>query len=179
MKGIVFNLLEQVVVAEHGEDTWDLLIDDAGVDGIYTSLGSYPDEDLGKLVMAASARLGVPADDVVRWFGERTLPLFAQRYPDLFGAHDSTRALVLQLNDVIHPEVRKLYPGASTPVFSFDTSSPTTLLMEYKSERSLCSFAEGLISGTGAHYGEQLAVEHAECKKRGDERCLLSISAAA
>jgi hypothetical protein len=38
VKGIVYNLLEEVVSAEHGEDTWDVLVDAAGVDGIYTSL---------------------------------------------------------------------------------------------------------------------------------------------
>ncbi len=38
MKGIVYNLLEEVVSAEHGEDTWNALVDAAGVHGIYTSL---------------------------------------------------------------------------------------------------------------------------------------------
>jgi hypothetical protein len=175
MKGIVFNLLEQVVTDEYGEETWDILLDDAGLDGAYTSLGSYPDAELGMLVAAASARLEVPADDVVRWFGERTMPLFAKRYPELFAAQDSTRALVLNLNEVIHPEVRKLYPGADTPMFAFDTSSPPTLLMEYRSARQLCSFAEGLLIGAAAHYEEDLELDHPLCMKRGDDHCLLAL----
>ncbi len=179
MKGIVFNLLEQVVSAEHGEDVWDLLLEDAELDGAYTSLGNYPDAELMLLVGAASERLATPADDVVRWFGEQTLPLFATRYPDLFAAQASTRALVLNLNEVIHPEVRKLYPGASTPVFAFDTSSPETLLMEYRSERQLCSFAEGLLLGTATHYSEPIAIERPLCMKRGDDHCVLAISHAA
>ena len=179
MKGIIFNLLETVVTRDLGEDTWDALLDTAGLGGAYTSVGTYPHEELLALVGAASDATGRPADDLVRWFGREAIPLLYERYAVFFDPHTGTRAFLLTLNDVIHPEVRKLYPGASTPVFSFDTTSPTTLLMEYKSERSLCSFAEGLINGTGVHYGEQLAVEHTECKKRGDERCLLSISAAA
>jgi hypothetical protein len=51
VKGIVYNLLEEVVSAEHGEDTWDALVDAAGVDGVYTSLGSYADEDLERLAI--------------------------------------------------------------------------------------------------------------------------------
>jgi len=43
MKGIVFNLLEQVVVNTHGEAAWDGLLDKTGLTGAYTSLGSYPD----------------------------------------------------------------------------------------------------------------------------------------
>ena len=64
MKGIVFNLLEEVVIRHHGEDVWDALLDAAGVAGAYTSLGNYPDEDLGKLVAAAAtmrAPRGSPA----------------------------------------------------------------------------------------------------------------------
>ena len=35
MKGIVFNLLQEVVTQHYGEDVWDDLIDAAGVDGVY------------------------------------------------------------------------------------------------------------------------------------------------
>ena len=57
MKGIVFNLLEEVVRREYGEDAWDDLIDHAGIDGVYTSLGSYADTDLPRLVSAAARLL--------------------------------------------------------------------------------------------------------------------------
>ena len=81
MKGIIFNLVEEVVTDRYGEDTWDLLLDAAGLDGSYTSLGSYPDEELFRLVAAASAALGVPADDVVRQLGEGAIPLLVERFP--------------------------------------------------------------------------------------------------
>ena len=38
MKGIVFNLLEEVVTEAYGADAWDSLLDAAGLDGAYTSL---------------------------------------------------------------------------------------------------------------------------------------------
>ncbi len=130
MKGIIFNLLEEIVTEEHGSDTWDDLLETAGLDGAYTSLGSYPDEDLGKLVTAASTALEVPPNDVVRWVGRRALPLFHERYPSLFEPYTTTRSFALQLNDIIHPEVRKLYPGAGVPEFAFDASSSEVLVME-------------------------------------------------
>src|SRR5206468_2522604 len=127
---------------EFGEDVWDDLIETAEVKGAYTSLGSYDDADLGALVSAASTALEMPPDDVVRWFGRNALPLLATRYPDFFAAHVSARPFILTLNDIIHPEVRKLYPGADVPVFDFDTSSDEVLVMGYSSQRQLCSFAE-------------------------------------
>ncbi len=176
MKGIVFNLLEEVVRREHGEDTWDRLLDDAHLDGVYTSLGNYPDEEVMKLVEAASAALGLPADAVVRWFGRSALPLLAEKYPALFEPHESTRSFLLTLNTIIHPEVRRIYPGADVPVFDFDSSANDVLVLGYSSPRKLCAFGEGLIAGAAAHYGEAASIEQSVCMKRGDPRCVFRIS---
>lgn len=176
MKGVVFNVLEELVTRNYGEDTWDALLERSRLDGAYTSLGSYPDEDLIKLVGVASDALEMPPDDVVRWFGRNALPLFVDRYPQLFEPHDSTRSFVLTLNDIIHPEVRKLYPGADVPEFDFDLSSNGALVMGYRSQRKLCAFAEGLLEGTAVHYGERLTIKQPQCMNRGDERCVLEIT---
>ena len=175
MKGVVFNLFEQLIARDHGEETWDALLEATELAGVYTSLGSYPDEDLMKLVGAAANQLDVPADDVVRWFGRNALPLFAGRYPQLFEPHDSTRSFVLTLNEIIHPEVRKLYPGADVPVFDF-ASRDGLLVMGYRSPRMMCAFAEGLLHGAADHYMERLTIEQPQCMKRGDDRCVLEIS---
>ncbi len=57
MKGVVFNLLEDAVCEHHGDDAWDALLDAAELSGVYTSLGSYSDAEMGKLVEAASRAL--------------------------------------------------------------------------------------------------------------------------
>ena len=175
MKGIVFNLLEQLVARDFGEDTWDAMLDASGLDGVYTSLGSYPDDDLTKLVSAASEALSLPANEVVSWFGRNALPLFAERYPQLFEPHASTRSFVLTLNDIIHPEVRKLYPGIDVPEFDFGVRGEL-LVMGYRSSRKLCAFAEGLLLGAADHYGERLTIEQPSCMLRGDDRCVLEIA---
>ena len=175
MKGIVFNLLEQTVTEKYGADTWESLLDGAKVDGAYTAVGSYPDEELIALVETACAALGVEADDLVRWFGRSALPLLAEKYPDFFRAHDNTRSFLLTLNEVIHPEVRKLFPGAYAPSFTFDESIAGELALAYHSHRNLCSFAEGLIEGSADHFGEAVNIEQTECAKRGGEICNLHI----
>ena len=176
MKGIIFNLLEEVVTEQFGEQTWDQLLDQAQVEGSFTSLGNYPDEDLFKLVAAASAALKQTPDAVVRWFGVSALPLLAKKYPAFFDRHQSTRPFILTLNGIIHPEVRKLYPGADTPEFDFDTSSSEVLVMNYRSKRKLCSLVEGFTEGAAAHYHETVSIEHPLCMHRGDECCRLEIS---
>lgn len=179
MKGVVFNILETLVTREHGEDLWDDLLDDAGVHGAYTSLGNYGDAELHALVSAAAARWDQEPEEVVRWFGREAIPVFAELYPQLFSPHDSARAFVLTLNAIIHPEVRKLYPGADVPTFDFDTTDPDVLALGYRSARKLCAFGEGLLEGAARHYGEVARIDQPECLLRGDERCLLRVTFAA
>jgi len=175
MKGIVFNLLEQAVTDRYGEDVWDSLLDNAGVDGAYTAVGTYPHEQLAAIVAAASAALDIAPDDLVRWFGRAALPMLAAKYPAFFEGHTDTRSFLLTLNDVIHPEVRKLFPGAYAPSFEYDESVVDELSLSYSSHRSLCSFAEGLIEGAADHYDEAVLVEQPSCTKRGDPACVIHI----
>jgi hypothetical protein len=176
MKGVVFNLLEEIVSRDYSEDAWDDLLDAAGLEGVYTSLGGYPDRDLSALVAAASRALEMPPEEVVRWFGRNALPLLAAGHPHFFAVHDSARPFILTLNDIIHPEVRKLYPGAEVPVFDFDASSDEVLVMGYASARRLCAFAEGLIEGAARHYGQTVSIEQTHCMLRGDPKCVLELS---
>jgi Haem-NO-binding len=128
MKGIIFNLLEDVVISNHGADSWDQLLATAALDGVYTSLGSYPDEQIQDLVGAASRKFGLTPFEVLRWFGQQAIPLLFERYPAFFNAQSSTRPFVLSVNSIIHPEVRKIYPGADVPTFEF-RHAPDSALM--------------------------------------------------
>lgn len=175
MKGIVFNLLHEAVAEEYGEDAWDAVLAHAGVTGAYTSLGSYDDAELEALVGAAVAQTGHDARAIVRWFGRVSMPHLAARYPAFFEAHTHTRPFLLTLNTIIHPEVRKLYPGADVPDFDFDTSDPEVLRMTYRSARRMCAFAEGLIEGAAAHYGEAVAIAQSACMHEGAAACVLEV----
>ncbi|QOY92830.1 heme NO-binding domain-containing protein [Massilia sp. UMI-21] len=175
MKGIVFNLMEEAVSAEFGEETWDRLLDEAGLDGAYTSLGSYDDAEVVRLVEVASRILGIAPQDVLRWFGQRAMPLLVARYPQFFAPHASTRAFLLTLNSLIHPEVRKLYPGATPPVFDFDTSDSDTLVIGYNSARRLCALAEGFMQGAAAHYGQAARLTQPRCMHDGADKCVFHV----
>ena len=109
LKGIIFNLVEETVSTEYGDDTWDSLLEAADVEGSYTSLGNYDDAEIHRLVDAGSEALDVPAKDLTEWLGRDALLRLSARYPHFFAPHASTRPFLLTLNDVIHPEVRKVH----------------------------------------------------------------------
>ena len=167
MKGIVFNLLEEVVIQEFGPDVWDDLLDEAQVGGAYTSLGNYPDTDMNALVAAAAAKLGKPPEDVLRWFGQQAMPLLAKRYPSLFVQHTNSRSFVLSVNSIIHPEVRKLYPGADCPFFHFTDTADDGLTIGYESSRDLLALAQGFIEGAAQVYQEEVEIKQLVCPHSG------------
>ncbi|MDQ3611323.1 MAG: heme NO-binding domain-containing protein [Actinomycetota bacterium] len=173
MKGIIFNLAEEVVRREHGEDTWDAILLRAGLDGSWTSLGSYPDEHLERVVTGAAALLGTDERTVLCTVAEGAIPLLAVRYPHFFTPHTDTRAFVLTLNDMIHPEVRKVYPGATPPVFGFESAPEGEMLLSYTSARRLCALAEGFVYGAAKHYGQPVVISQPACMLDGASRCLL------
>lgn len=176
MKGIIFNLLEEVASKEFGEDAWDDVLERAGLEGSYTSLGNYGDEEFVALLGALPQIEGSSDTELVRWFGRSAIPLLVERYPIFFEA-ECTRAFLLTLNNIIHPEVRKLYPGADVPVFEFDGaaegSADDQLELGYRSPRQLCLLAEGFIQGAALHFGEVAHIMQRTCMLRGDERCAI------
>ena len=158
MKGVVFNLLEEVVTSSFGPDTWDDLLDEAKLEGAYTSLGNYADAEIESLVGAAARRLEMEPEAVLRWFGENAMPLLKARYPALFDAHPSSRSFILSINSIIHPEVRKLYAGAACPFFHFREDADGALSMRYQSTRRMFDLAHGFVLGAAALWRETVTV---------------------
>lgn len=177
MKGIIFNLLEDVVSTHLGEDAWDAILESAAVEGAFTSLGNYPDEEFARLIGAVSERTGRNCREALKWYGQSAMPFMTQRYPEFFTQHSGMRSFLLSLNDVIHAEVRKLYPGAEVPAFEFETpagaAAHDTLIIHYRSKRRLCQLAEGFIAGAALHFREQVVVTQPNCMLDGAAACQL------
>ena len=173
MKGIIFNLVEDVVSEAYGEQVWDQLLTEARLDGGYTSMGDYPDEQLHALVGAAATTLEVPADQVLRQFGHGAARGLSEQYPQFFTPHRRSMDFVVTLNDVIHPEVRKFHRAADPPEFVFTPVDDEELLIEYHSRRGLCALADGMLGGAASCFGEQVTVQHETCTHRGDDVCVM------
>ncbi len=177
MKGIVFNVLEDVVTAEHGESAWDDLLDEAGVDGGYTAIGSYADREFVRLLQCLPGAQTRPLGETLRSFGRSAMPRLAAHYPEFFTPHTATTPFLLTLNDIIHPAVRCLYPGADVPVFDFTTGSSddgSDVVVGYRSARRLCKLAEGFIEGAAEYFGESAVLRQSRCMQDGWPQCLIS-----
>lgn len=175
MKGVIFNLLQEAVEDEFDAEVWEYLIADSGVSGVYTSLGSYPDEEIFALVTSAAKLTQQDAGGILRWFGEAAIPLLERRYGEFFVPHSSARDFVLSVNEIIHPEVRKLYSGAGCPNFHFERDDRGRLILGYRSPRKLCQLSHGFVLGAAKHYRETVEIEHLSCMHSGDALCRMAV----
>ncbi len=158
MKGVIFNAVEAAVTSMYSASTWDDLLDAAELDGSYTSLGLYDDDELRKIVAAAIEVTGMDEAELLRVLGRHALPHLWRHYPDLMAEAPSMFDCLFGLNSVIHPEVLKLHSDAKPPQFDFDQLSDRVLRVTYRSERGLGPLAQGLILGLADRFGEEVVI---------------------
>lgn len=127
--------------------------------GAYTSVGTYPHQEMARLVRELSVATGVPPGDLLRAFGQQLLHRFTRSFPHFFAESTSALGLLERVETVIHVEVKKLYPEAELPTFDCARTGDDQLTMVYRSPRRLSALAEGLIQGCAEHYGEVIDIE--------------------
>ncbi|WP_104398938.1 heme NO-binding domain-containing protein [Vibrio penaeicida] len=161
MKGLIFTEFLELVEEKFGLPTLDKILDIAGDDGVYTSVGSYDHHDLVKLIVALSKETGVSADDLQEVFGKVVFAKLLSTLPpeDALIHSKSTFQFLRHVEDYIHLEVKKLYPDAHPPQFKFLSENKTELVMDYQSARCMGSVCKGLILGCADHFQENLVVK--------------------
>ncbi len=178
MKGIVFTLFNELVENQFGLVVWDKLLEtvNPASEGIYTAGETYPDEELFALVQALSDHTQIPAPDLVRAFGVFMFPHLSERYPGFVTDQSSLKVFLKTVHDVIHVEVKKLFPEAGLPVIEYQDPSDKALVMLYRSPRKLCHLSEGLITGASKHFKTEVTIAHPICMHKGSDHCRLELT---
>lgn len=168
MKGMVFTELMDLVDARFGPEVLEQTLDAAGSSGSYTAVGSYPHQEIVAIVLALSARTGVPVPTLLTVFGEHLFLRFTQLYPEFFAEGMDTFAFLQTIEEHVHLEVRKLYPDAELPTFTTAIQPDGALEMVYRSRRAMGDLALGLINGAVVHFGESISVHREDQSPGGD-----------
>ncbi|KJY80855.1 heme NO-binding domain-containing protein [Vibrio nigripulchritudo] len=160
MKGLIFTEFLELVEEKFGLPTVDKILFQSEDDGIYTSVGSYDHRDLVKLIVALSKETGVAPEDLQEVFGRTVFnKLLSSLAPEEALSHSQcTFQFLRHVEEYIHLEVKKLYPDAHPPKFTFQTENESELVMDYKSARCMGSVCKGLILGCADHFSEKLKI---------------------
>jgi len=177
MKGIVFTTLNSFVVEKFGFEAWEMLLESAKPQsqGIYLSTETYQNEELMTLLGTLCQQKSLEIEDAIEEFGFYMFETLATHYPVFIKPGMNLKDFLLTIHNVIHVEVRKLYPDASLPVITYEDPAPMRLVMIYKSPRKLCRLAEGLIKGAAKHFKTKIDVKHIMCMHKGADHCRIEI----
>jgi hypothetical protein len=164
MKGVVFTEFLEMVEDKFSPELADSIITAADLPngGAYTAVGTYPHAEMGKLVIALSKETGAKVPDLLKAYGRHLFGRFLVGYPHFFAGLTDSFSFLKTIDEVVHVEVRKLYPDAELPGFEAVEIGTKRLQMTYRSPRCLGDFAEGLMEGCFAHFGERISLTRSD-----------------
>jgi len=173
MKGIIFNLLEEFITENWGEEKYEEILKGCPIKTKepFVGPGTYPDADLIAIVTKTVEKLGVPLPEALRTFGRFCFPKLSERHPQFVKPYRHPKAFLKTVENIIHVEVRKLYKDAETPHFSYKDPASNRLIIEYESKRKLCHFMEGLIEGVAVYFQSPIQYQQTRCALKEGKVC--------
>lgn len=161
MLGIIFTNLVEMIETTVSYEMADEILQEANLssDGIFTSVGHYPLEDVVEIVTLLSKKTDIPPDDLIFAFGKYLFAKLMEGHQHIVSADVTLFELLAQLDSKIHVEVLKLYPNATLPTFSVLNDGPGMIQMLYQSPRQLETLASGLIQGGAEYFNTKVDVD--------------------
>lgn len=171
MKGIIFREFLEMVEDKFGYEMVDTIIENSNLKrrGIYTSVGTYPHEEIFALVRELSKLSSIEIPELLLIYGEHVFTVFVKSYGKLIKGHKNAFDFLSRVDDTIHVEVLKLYPEAELPSVLVQKRRPNEIQLLYRSQRKLGSFAEGLLIGCFNHFNEKVMITKELTKADGSE----------
>lgn len=170
MYGLVNKAVEEMVTSQFGEDTWEQIKTQAGVEeDMFISNEAYPDDITFRLVGAASDILGVEPDKVLEAFGKHwVLHTALDGYGDLLAAGGSTLPDFLLSLPSFHARLTLMFPKLNPPVFKVTGLCADSLHLHYYSDRpGLKSFVIGILNGLGIMYNTPVDISIINSREQG------------
>lgn len=166
MKGIVFTEFLDMVEKKFGIEVVDHIINESKLqsDGVYTSVGTYDFVEMQSLLINLSKKVDIPLDDLIYNYGLYFFNVLTSVHPGIFALYRDPIELLSSIENHIHVQVRKLYPGAELPTFKIEKKNEDHLEILYFSERAMYMFAKALMEKTFEHYdqGSEIRLEKIE-----------------
>src|SRR5688500_3365102 len=161
MKGLVFTTFYSHCEESWGAEMLDDIIEDADLPnkGAYTSVGTYPFEEMVALITALVRRTGQPLATLLEGFGRFCFGKWVAYVPAHFENKDLFDILA-GIDDFHEYDVLNLYPVAELPSFKVESRDDRMLVLRYFSCKPVADLAAGVIQGAAAYLGEPVSIKH-------------------
>jgi hypothetical protein len=179
MYGIVNKAIEDLVIANFGQTTWDAVKKRSGVDVDYfLSNEPYDDAITFKLAGAVSEEVGISVGKVLEAFGEWwILKTGKEKYGGLMEAGgQNLREFLINL-PLFHNRIMLMYPKLTPPEFTISDIEDRAVHVHYFSKREgLQEFVRGLLQGLAKMYDTTAEIELLETRDDGKDHEIFKVS---
>lgn len=162
MYGMVNQAVRGLVTEKFGAETWTKIHTGAGAPENFSAMQPYDDAVTYNLVGQAVEVLGLPADVILRTFGQYWVTDIATlHYEKMMASTGADFADFLSNLDHMHQRIRVTFPDYQPPSFRVKALEAGKLQVDYYSHRpGLLPFVEGLFTGLGDYFKEEVSFEH-------------------
>lgn len=170
MYGIVNKAIEELVIANFGEEKWEAVKTKSDIDVDYfISNEPYDDEITYKLAGTISEEMQMNVGEVLEALGEWwILKTAKEKYGSMLSSGGaSLKAFLVYLPD-FHTRVMLMYPKLMPPEFKISHVEENSLHVHYFSKREgLQEFVRGLLQGLSKLYETETTIELLQSRAEG------------
>lgn len=179
MYGIVNKAIEDLVIANFGEEKWEAIKERSGIDiDFFISSEPYDDDVTFKLAVAVSEEMKMSIGEVLIAFGEWwVIKTTSEKYPGLMDSGgDNLRDFLVNLPN-FHNRVMLIYPKLTPPEFKVSDITNNSLCLHYFSKRQgLQEFVRGLLQGLGKMFNTPITLELIQTRDEGSTHEIFKIN---
>ncbi len=179
MYGIINKAIEELVIANFGEEKWEVIKESSGIDiDYFISNEPYDDEITYILAQAVATEMKMNLSDVLIVFGEWWILKTARdKYGSLLtSGGDSLKAFLIHLPD-FHTRVMLMYPKLTPPEFKISDVQENRLKVHYYSKREgLQEFVRGLLQGLSKLYETETEISLLQTRDQGSDHEIYQVN---
>ncbi|XP_061073605.1 guanylate cyclase soluble subunit beta-2-like [Conger conger] len=152
--GFINTCLKSLVIEKFGEETWEKLRREAGVQDTFMTFEVYGDDITMRLLAEACRLLDVEPDVVLRQFGEYFFE-FCKRsgYDHMLRTLGGNLYEFIENLDALHSYLSLSYKEMNAPSFRVEKNSNGTMVLHYYSiRRGLCHIVPGIIGAVAKDF---------------------------
>jgi hypothetical protein len=179
MYGIVNKSIEELVIANFGQDNWDKVLEKSGIEeDFFISSQPYDDDITYKLAGAAAEVMNVTVNDVLQLFGEWwVLKTSLEKYQGLMQSGGSNLQEFLLNLPAFHNRIMLIYPKLTPPEFKISDIHDGGLNLHYYSKRpGLQEFVRGILVGLGKMFEVPVEIELIKERSEGHDHEIFKIN---
>lgn len=179
MYGLVNKAIEGMISKYHGENTWETIKQKAELENLdfFIGMDAYADDVTYRLVGAACEVLDMPAEELLKAFGEYWLQYTAEEgYGELLASAGDSLPKFLDNLDNLHARVGLSFPQLRPPSFECEHTSEKSMELHYQSTRcGLAPMVVGLMHGLAKRFNVKLDVTQTSFREEGATHDIFSI----